>query len=119
MVASQHIHDGLGLHNIMIVLQMLCFVFSENDALAEYARKASVRTKSAFRPMTVKCYHMLFKSFVAFCLYARVELSIISVSVALSYLEFLVENNVSISMISNHIAAIKAMSIVYDIQYDA
>ena len=118
MVASQHIHDGIGLHNIMIVLQMLCFVLSENDALAEYARKASVRTKSAFRPRTVKCYHMLFKSFVAFCLYARVELSSISVSVALSYLEFLVENNISISMISNHIAAIKAMSIVYDIQYD-
>ena len=98
---------------------MLCFVLSENDALTEYARKASVRTKSAFRPRTVKCYHMLFKSFVAFCLYAKINLSVVSVSVALSYLEFLVENRVSSSMISNHIAAVKAMSIVYDMQYEA
>ena len=65
----------------------------------EYARKASVRTKSAFRPRTLKCYDMLFRSFVAFCLFANVPLSEISVSVALYYLEFLVENCVSVNMI--------------------
>ena len=68
----------------MILLQMLYFVFSDNEALTEYARKASVRTKSAFRPRTVKCYNMLFRSFVAFCLFARVKLSKVFVSVALS-----------------------------------
>ena len=59
---------------------------------------------------------MLFQSFVAFCLFANVKLSNVSVS-ALSYLEFLVENNVSVNMINNHISAIRAMSIVFDLQY--
>ena len=99
------------------LLQILYFVFSDNDALTDYARKASVRTKSAFRPRTVKCYNMLFKSFVAFCLFARVDLANVCVSAALSYLEFLVENNVSVNMVKNHISAIGAMSIVFDLQY--
>ena len=98
---------------------MLYFVVSENAALTEYARKASVCTKSAFRPRTLKCYDMLFRSFVAFCMFTKVPLSEISVSVALSYLEFLVENCVSINMIKNHIAAIRAMFIVHNLQYGA
>ena len=83
----------------------------------DYARRASVRTKSAFRPRTVKCYNMLFKSFVVFCLFARVDLANVCVPAALSYLEFLVENNVSVNMVKNHISAIRAMSIVFDLQY--
>ena len=96
---------------------MLYFVLSENAALTEYARKASVRAKSAFRPRTFKCYVMLFRSFAAFCMFAKVPLSEISVSVALSYLEFLVENGVSVNMTKNHIAAIKAMFIVHNLEY--
>ena len=99
------------------LLKILCFVFSDNEALTEYARKASVCTKSAFRPRTVKCYDLLFRLFVAFCLFTKVELSNISVSNALSYLKLLVENSVYVHMINNHISAIRAMSIVYDLQY--
>ena len=53
---------------------------------------------------------MLFRSFVAFCLFTNVKLSDVSVPAALSYLEFLVENEVSVNMIKNHISAIRAMS---------
>ena len=102
-----------------MVLHILCVVFSDNQALTEYARKASVRAKSAFRPRTVKCYNMLFRSFVAFCLFAKVSLENTSVSAALSYLEFLVENEVSVNMVKNHISAIRAMSIVYDLQFSS
>ena len=56
---------------------------------------------------------------MAFCLFAKVKLSEVSISVALSYLEFLIENCVSVNMINNHIAAIRAMSIVHDLQYGA
>ena len=56
---------------------------------------------------------------VAFCMFAKVPLSEISVSVALSYLEFLVENDVSVNIIKNHIAAIKAMCIVHNLEYGA
>ena len=99
------------------MLQILYFVFSDNAALTEYARKASVRTKAAFRPRTVRCYNMLFRSFVAFCMIMHVDLSNVSVSEALSCLEFLVENAVTVNMISNHVSAIKAMSIMYDVPY--
>ena len=47
----------------------------------------------------------------------HVDLSNVSVSEALSYLEFLVENAVTVNMISNHVSAIKAMSIIYDVPY--
>ena len=59
---------------------------------------------------------MLFRSFVAFCLFAKVSLEKTSVSAALSYLEFLVENEVSVNMVKNHI---RAMSIVYDLQFSS
>ena len=52
-------------------------------------------------------------------MFAKVPLSEISVSVALSYLEFLVENDVSVNIIKNHIAAIKAMCIVHNLEYGA
>ena len=54
---------------------------------------------------------------MAFRLLANVKLSNVSVSAALSYLEFLVENDVSVNMINNHISAIRAMSIVFDLYY--
>ena len=107
-------------YNFMILLlQILYFVFSENDACTEYARKVSLRTRSAFRPRTVKCYNMLFRSFVAFCLFTKVSLSKISVSAVLSYLEFLVENEVSVNMVMNHISAIRVMSILYNLHHEA
>ena len=102
-----------------LCLQILYFVLLENDGCTEYARKASVRTKSPFRPRTEKCYNMLFRSFVASCLFTKVSLSKISVSVALSYLEFLVENEVSVKMVMNHVSAIRAMSILYDLPHEA
>ena len=56
---------------------------------------------------------------MAFCLFAKVKLSHVSVSAALSYLEFLVENEVSVNMVKNHISAIRAMSIVFGLQYES
>ena len=60
---------------------------------------------------------MLFRSFMAFGICAKVEFHCLSVSDALSYLEFLVDNGVSAHMISNHISAIRALSVVYDLPY--
>ena len=54
---------------------------------------------------------------MAFSLIMHVDLSNVSVSEALSYLEFLVENGVTVNMISNHVSAIRAMSIVYDVTF--
>ena len=54
---------------------------------------------------------------MAFCMFVQVDLSNVSVSTLLSYLEFLVENAVFADMINNHILVIRAMSIGYDLPY--
>ena len=56
---------------------------------------------------------------MAFSICAKIKINHVSVSEALSYLEFLVENRVSVHMISNHIAAIRAMSVLYDLPYQS
>ena len=61
---------------------------------------------------------MLFRSFVAFAICAKIKLYSLSLSEALSYLEFLVDNGVSTHMISNHISAIRAMYVLYDLPYE-
>ena len=50
-------------------------------------------------------------------IYAKIKLCQLSVSVVLSYLEFLVDYKGSAHMISNHRSAIRAMSVVYDLPY--
>ena len=54
---------------------------------------------------------------MAFGICAKVKFQCLSVSEALSYLEFLVDNGVSTHMISNHISAIRAMFVMYDLPY--
>ena len=54
---------------------------------------------------------------MAFGICAKVKFQCLSVSEALSYLEFLVDNGVSSHMISNHISAIRAMFVMYDLPY--
>ena len=60
---------------------------------------------------------MLFRSFVAFSIFANVNIRQLSLSEALSYLEFLVDNRTTAHMVSNHVSAIRAMFVLYDIPY--
>ena len=45
------------------------------------------------------------------------NLQSVSLVTILAYLEFLVKNNVSVNMVANHVSAIKAKFIMYDLQY--
>ena len=54
---------------------------------------------------------------MAFSMCAKIKINQLSMSKDLSYLEFLVDNRVSAHMISNHISAIRAMSVLYDLPY--
>ena len=75
------------------------------------------RTHLAFRPKTQKCYLSLFKLFMAFCVCCGVDVTKISHIIVLAYLEFLVKNQVSVHMIANHVSAIKAMAIIYQLNF--
>ena len=64
-----------------------------------------------------KCYINLFRNFIAFCICGNINLTELSVSVVLSFLEYLVGNQLSVHMISNCLSAVKAMAIVYKLNY--
>ena len=76
------------------------------------ATRASVRLQAAFRPSTVKAYTAMFRTFMCFCVFVDLDVSHLDVDGILAYLECLNFNKVSVNMISNHLAAIKAKLIV-------
>ena len=80
------------------------------DALSA---KATSRLHDAFRPKTKKAYSIMLRAFVAFCILMNVQLVKISVKVLLSFLECLVSNQYSATMVANHVSAIKANLTLY------
>ena len=82
------------------------------------AQEAQSRLHSAFRPRTARCYALLFRCFIGFCVCSHVNLNKVSIRCILAYLEFLVKNGVSTNMVANHVSATKAQFIMYDLNYD-
>ena len=68
-----------------------------------------------FRPKTHRDYQSMFSTFVAFCLFTKSPLSDLNVKVILSFLECLVRNACSASMVTNDVSAIKASCIALKI----
>ena len=79
--------------------------------------QASARVADAFRPKTRRAYTMMFRVFIAFCVIMRMSLNDVSIKVLLSFLECLVVNKCSVSMICNYVSAIKANFIVHDLPF--
>ena len=73
---------------------------------------------SALRPKTERCYTALFRSFVAFCACANLDVNKLKVMHILSYIEYLITHNVSVNMLSNHVSACRAKFIMNDLQYE-
>ena len=59
----------------------------------------------------------MFRVFVAFCVFMKVALSDVSIKVIVSFLECLVANECSASMVANYMSAIKANFIVFDLNF--
>ena len=91
---------------------ILCFVLGHSKLEALTAQAMS-RLSSAFRPSTQAAYTSMFRVFIAFCIYMRVSMCDVHVGVLLAFLECLNVNNVSVSMVCNYLAAIRAKFIMY------
>ena len=87
--------------------------------MKELQRKANIRARAAFRPKTRQCYVMLFRTFIGFCICMKLACNDMLLSTVMAFLEFLVYNKVSTHMIANHVSALRAMAIVYDIPFTA
>ena len=57
----------------------------------------------------------MFRTFVAFCVYTKCLLVQVDIKIVLSFLECLVINGCSVSMIENHVSAIKAHFVLHDL----
>ena len=78
---------------------------------------ASQRVKAAFRPKTRRCYQLLFRNFVGFCCLADILIQDVSLHSVMAYLEYLALNKVSVHMVANNVAAIKANFVMYGIDH--
>ena len=77
----------------------------------------SQRVKAAFRPKTRRCYQLLFRNFVGFCCLADILIQDVSLHSVMAYLEYLALNKVSVHMVANNVAAIKANFVMYGIDH--
>ena len=80
-------------------------------------QEANSRIKAAFRPETRRCYELLFRLFVGFCVCCAIDVASPTISVIMAYLEYLVKNEVSINMVANHVSALKAQFIIYGLPF--
>ena len=93
----------------------LCVV--DTEALTSLSAKAASRLHQAFRPRTRGAYLTMFRTFVAFCVHTKCVLADVNIKVILSFLECLVINDCSVSMIENYVSAIKAHFVLHDLSF--
>ena len=85
--------------------------------MASLHQEANRRVTQAFRPKTRRCYDLLFRNFVGFCICTKVALHHLNLVIILAYLEFLVKNKVSYHMLANNLSALKANCIMYGLDH--
>ena len=100
----------------MLLVHNLHFV-SDEMQLSRLMAGACARVKTSLRAKTRRYYELLIRNFVAFCICLKRSLHNINLGVVLAYLKYLVENNVSVHMVSNNISAIRASLIMYGLDY--
>ena len=83
--------------------------------MAQLATKAQARLYHAFRPATQKGYLCMFKEFLGFLAAAGFHLTKVNHLVLLDFMEYIVQNKISPSGISNYLAGIRAQCIVFDL----
>ena len=86
--------------------------------LETLSEKAAHRTEAAYRPKTRQAYKRMFEVFMAFCIHMRVLVHSVDVRILLSFLECLVINGCTYSMLCNYMSAIKASFVLYDLPHD-
>ena len=95
---------------------MLCFVVG-GGVLNQLSEGASRRLQVTFRPKTQKCYKLLFRTFIAFCVFMKVKINCVYSTCVLSFLECLTRQNTSVHMLANYVSAIKAMFILFHLDH--
>ena len=73
------------------------------------------KTCIAFRPSTERNYTSMFRLFLAFTIFMKLNIFQLTPVMVLAYLQFLESNNISASAMANHLSAIKAKLSIYGV----
>ena len=84
---------------------------------SQLSTSACARLHTAFRPATYTAYTRMFSDFIAFLVVAGLCLSQVSTLQVLAFMDFLHLNPFSPSNIANHVAGIKTIFIIYNLDH--
>ena len=76
-------------------------------------RKAVVNLPLALAESTRRTYKAMFRVFLAFCVFYHIQVNQVTADSILAYLQFLADNNVSSSALTNHLSALKTQFALY------
>ena len=79
-----------------------------HPSMAALLRQGLQKTHLAFRPSTARGYDSMFRLFLAFTIFMRINVLALSPLALIAYLQFLETNKISAASMSNHLSAIKA-----------
>ena len=82
--------------------------FSFNSGMNSLIKQGIQKTHMAFRPATSRNYESMFRLFIAFTIFMKINVCKLSPLALVAYLQFLETNQTSASAIANHLSAIKA-----------
>ena len=80
---------------------------------AQLASSAFAKLLSGFRPSTLHQYRRMWADFISFQAAAGLPSYQVNVTLLLSFLEYLHENNISVAQLQNYLSAIRAMHITH------
>ena len=83
---------------------------------AQLASSAFAKLLSGFRPSTLQQYRRMWADFISFQAAAGLPSYQVNVTLLLSFLEYLHENNISVAQLQNNLSAIRAMHIAYGLE---
>ena len=81
--------------------------------LSALTRKAAVTLPLALAESTRRTYKAMFRVFLAFCVFYRMQLHQVTADSILAYLQFLADNSISSSGLRNHLSALKTQFALY------
>ena len=68
---------------------MMLYLFVDPVVLSQLSVDASEKLNVAFRPKTSQCHTMLFRTFLAFCIFMKISVLSVDCKCVLSFLECL------------------------------
>jgi hypothetical protein len=76
--------------------------------LQQYADRISARLKGAFRPSTLQAHRHAVMALSLFCLYNDRSFPGINIYTLLSFVEFLLDSNLSMPTVKNYVSSVKS-----------